>query len=191
MLNFLLRAMRAKNLIPLEGIERRIYMIGGHKVMLDSDLAAIYGVSTKRLNEQVKRNAGRFPTDFMFRLTKEETQMLQDAKLAPYLKSQIATSRWGGRRYFPIVFTEHGAVMLASVLNSPTAIQASVQVVRAFVKLREIVSAHKELAVKLTELERKVEGHDEHIQSLFDAIRELMEPPVKPKPQIGFQPHKK
>ena len=149
--------------------------------MLDSDLATIYGVSTIRLNEQVRRNVKRFPEDFMFQLTKRESESL---------RSQFAISNKGrgGRRYLPYVFTEHGTVMLSAVLHTPTAIEASIQIARAFVRLREMISAHKELAAKLRELERKVEGHDEHIQSLFDAIRELMEPPVKPKPQIGFQP---
>ena len=152
--------------------------------MLDVDLAGIYGVSTKRLNQQVQRNKKRFPDDFAFQLTSQEAESL---------RLQFATSNKGrgGRRYFPFVFTEHGTVMLSAVLHTPTAIEASIQIARAFVRLREMISAHKELAAKLGELERKVEGHDEHIQSLFDAIRELMEPPVKPKPQIGFQPHKK
>lgn len=147
-------------------------------------MAEIYGVSTRRLNEQVKRNRKRFPEDFMFRLTSTETTNW---------RSQFATSNRGvlmGLRRPPYVFTENGTVMLASVLNSQTAVNASLQVVRAFVKLRELVATHKELARKFSELEHRVESHDVHIQSLFDAIRELMEPPVKPKPQIGFQPHK-
>jgi len=118
------------SIVPSQRIESRIFFVRGRKVMLDADLAELYGVTTKRLNEQVKRNASRFPGDFMFRLTPDETRIL---------RSQFATSRsgWGGRRVFPYAFTEHGAVMLASVLNSPTAVDASVQVVRAFVRLRE------------------------------------------------------
>ena len=168
-----------KTSLPTENIERRIYLIRGHKVMLDRDLAGIYGVSTARLNEQVKRNEARFPMDFMFQLSTRENGILM---------SQIATSRsdHGGHRKLPRVFTEHGAVAAAFILNSPVAVNASIQVVRAFVKLREMISSHKELTAKLEELERRLEGHDENIRSLFDAIRDLMEPPEKPKKQIGF-----
>ena len=172
------------DLIPAERIERCIHLVRGQKVMLDVDLAAIYGVPAKRLNEQVKRNRGRFPQDFMFQLTGEEVAIL---------RSQFATSRggWGGRRYPPYVFTEHGAVMLASVLNSPTAVKASILVVRAFIKLRETLVAHKELAHKLADLERRLEHrldkHDSAIKELFEAIRQLMEPPEEPpKERIGF-----
>lgn len=147
--------------------------------MLDADLAALYGVSTKRLNEQVSRNRERFPKDFMFTLTHAETQIL---------KSQFATSRlWGGRRTLPRAFTEHGAIMVASVLNTPRAVEVSVYVVRAFVKLREVMGGHKALAGKLTELEKTVETHDEHIRALFVAIRHLMAQPVKKRPRIGFR----
>lgn len=165
---------------PVEQIQSRILLIRGHKVMLDSDLAELYRVTTKRLNEQVKRNRERFPADFMFQLSAEE---------AVALRSQFATSnrRRGGRRYLPFAFTEHGAVMLATVLNSPVAVQASIQVVRAFVKLREMLSTHRELAKKLADLEKRIEGHDEEITALFDAIRELMEPPDKPNKRIGFR----
>ncbi len=172
-----------KDLMLVEGIERRIYLIRGQRVMLDSDLAAIYGVSTKRLNEQVKRNQRRFPADFIFRLTAQE---------AVFLRSQNATLKIGQgrhRKYLPFVFTEYGAVMLASVLNTLTAVDASVRIARAFVKLREMIVSHKELTAKLAELERKVEGHDEHIHSLFDAIHQLMEPPKKPKRIKGFAPN--
>jgi phage regulator Rha-like protein len=166
--------------VPAERIERRILLIRGHKVMLDSDLAELYQVSTKRLNEQVKRNRGRFPEDFMFQLTLEEAQSL---------RSQVATSNRarGGRRYFPYAFTEHGAVMLASILKSSVAVQASVEVVRAFIRLREMLAAHKELATKLAELEARIEAHDENITALFEVIRQLMEPPEKPRPRIGFR----
>jgi len=145
--------------------------------MLDADLAELYGVTTKRLNEQVKRNASRFPGDFMFQLTPDETRIL---------RSQFATSRsgWGGRRALPYAFTEHGAVMLASVLNSPTAVDASVQVVRAFVRLREILATHKDLARKLEDLEKK---YDARFRVVFDAIRKLMAPPERPRRQIGFR----
>jgi len=162
--------------IPNERIEQGILLVRGHKVMLDEDLAEIYGVTTKRLNEQVRRNKDRFPEDFMFRLSKEEFTDL---------RSQSATSRWGGRRYPPNAFTEHGAVMLASVLNSPIAVEASIQVVRAFVRLREMLTSNKELARKLASLEKK---YDHQFQVVFDAIRKLMEPPPdKPKPRIGYK----
>jgi hypothetical protein len=162
--------------VPAERIERGILLLRGQKVMLDEDLAEIYGVATKRLNEQVTRNKARFPEDFMFRLTRDEFANL---------RSQFATSRWGGRRYPPNAFTEHGAVMLASVLNSPIAVEASVQVVRAFVRLREMLSSHKDLARKLAALERK---YDQQFQVVFGAIKGLMEPPLsKPKRRIGFK----
>jgi len=170
-----------QSIIPIEHIERRIYLIRGHKVMLDVDLAALYGVTTKRLNEQVKRNPGRFPEDFMFQLTPDEAEPL---------RSQIATSNKGrgGRRYSPYVFTEHGAVMISSVLNTPVAIETSVKIARAFVRLREMISTHKELAQKLQELERKTQGHDIHIQNIFRAIRQLMAGPKRSTPKIGFKP---
>lgn len=161
-------------------IERKIFLIRGQRVMLDSDLAKIYGVTTARLNQQVNRNQERFPEDFMFQLTKEEYESLM---------LQFATSKKGrgGRRKLPYVFTEHGAIMLASVLNTIIAVRASIQVVRVFVHLREILSTHKELAYKLTQLERKIEKHDEEIHNIFEAIRQLMIPPEKPKRQIGFR----
>ena len=166
-------------IVPVERIESLILLIRGHKVMLDSDLARLYGATTKRLNEQVKRNKKRFPTDFVFQLTLEE---------ATGLRSHIATSNLGrgGRRYRPYAFTEHGAIMAASVLNSRRAIEVSVYVVRAFVKLREVLRTHKELARKIAELEKRIEGHDEEITALFEAIRQLMEPPDKPSKRIGF-----
>ena len=168
-----------KALVPVERIERLIYLVRGQKVMLDSDLAEIYGIPTHRLNEQVRRNLSRFPEDFAFQLTRQEFATLI---------SQIAISKKGrgGRRTLPWVFTEHGAIMLASVLNSPVAVQASVRVVRAFVRLREMLASNRELAQKLAELERKFEGHDNAIRNLFEAIRQLLTTP-KPRPRkIGF-----
>lgn len=165
-------------IVPTARIESRIFLIRGHKVMLDSDLAELYGVTTKRLNEQVKRNKERFPSDFMFQLTSDE---------AKRLRSQFATSKRGGRRYRPYAFTEHGAIMAASVLNSHRAIEVSVYVVRAFVKLREMLRTHKELARRLAELEKRIEGYDEEIIALFEAIRQLMEPPEKHAKRIGFR----
>lgn len=166
--------------MAVPSIENKIHTIRGQKVMLDSDLAEIYGVLTWRLNEQVKRNIDRFPPDFMFRLKEREFDIL---------RSQFASSNKGrgGRRYLPYVFTEHGAVMLASVLNSPRAVEASIFVVRAFVKMREILSVHKEFARKLKQLERQVAGHDEDISALIEAIKQLIEPPPKPGRQIGFR----
>jgi hypothetical protein len=147
--------------------------------MLDSDLAAIYGTSTMRLNEQFKRNRKRFPDDFAFVLTREEF---------PNLISQDAISRsHGGRRTLPIAFTEHGAIMLASVLNSEIAVQASIRVVRAFVRLREMVAANAQLASKLEELERRLDSHDEAIVDLFATLKRLLEPAEPPKRrEIGF-----
>src|SRR5947207_1260018 len=155
--------------------------------MLDSDLAAIYQVSTKRLNQQLRRNRSRFPADFAFQLTAEELTNLRLQTATSSLRSQIATSKkHGGRRYLPWVFTEHGAIMLASVLNSDVAVQASVRVVRAFVRLREMVSGNAVLAAKLAELERRLDSHDEAIANLFEAIRQLLTPPTKKKREIGF-----
>ena len=163
----------------MANVESAIYLIRGQRVMLDSDLAAIYGTSTMRLNEQFKRNCKRFPDDFAFVLTREEFTNLI---------SQNAISRsHGGRRSLPVAFIEHGAIMLASVLNSDVAVQASVRVVRAFVKLREMVAANAQLAVKLEELERRLDSHDEAIVDLFAALKRLVEPLAPPKRrEIGF-----
>ena len=146
--------------------------------MLDKDLAELYEVSTKRLNEQVRRNISRFPADFMFQLTKDESSSL---------RSQFVTLKRGGhRKYLPYVFTEQGVAMLSSVINSERAIQVNIAIMRAFVKLRQILSTNKELAGKLKELEHKVEKHDTEIHAIFEAIRQLMAPPDKPKRRIGF-----
>jgi hypothetical protein len=166
--------------VPVEKIERLIFLIRGQKVMLDSDLAEIYGVTTARLNQQVSRNIHRFPKDFAFQLTREEFGILM---------LQIATSKTGrgGRRKLPWVFTEHGAIMLASVLNTPVAVHASVRVVRAFVRLREMLASNRELAQKLAQMERKLDGHDTAIRNLFEAIRQLLAAPVPKRRAIGFQ----
>jgi ORF6N domain len=163
----------------IQTVENAIHLVRGQRVMLDSDLAAIYGVSTMRLNEQLRRNKKRFPSDFAFQLTREEFTTLI---------SQFAISKKGrgGRRTLPWVFTEHGAIMLASVLNSDIAVEASVRVVRAFVRLREIVSANAELAAKFAELERRLDSHDEAIAQLFAAIRQLLAPAPEKKREIGF-----
>ena len=163
----------------IANLEAAIHLIRGQRVMLDADLAMIYGVTTKRLNEQLKRNRLRFPPDFAFQLTVQEFRNL---------KSRIATSSSHvGKRKLPLVFTEHGALMLASVLNSEIAVQASVRVVRAFVRLREMVAANAQLAAKLQELERRLDSHDEGIAYLFAALKQLLEPSEPPKRrEIGF-----
>jgi phage regulator Rha-like protein len=180
------------DLLPLETITHRILLFRGQKVLLDADLAALYGVTTKRFNEQVKRNQERFPADFMFQLSEEEFTIL---------RSQFATLKTGRgqhRKYLPYVFTEHGAIMAAMILNSPRATEVSVYVVRAFVQLREVLTSHRDLAKKLEELENKTEmmsvqhdnfAHNTRVQlkQVFDALRELMEPPETPKKRpIGF-----
>lgn len=165
--------------LSAEQIQSRILLIRGQKVMLDADLAALYGVSVGRLNEVVKRRRKRFPDDFMFQLTRTEYENL---------KSQIAisSSRWGGRRHPPYAFTEQGVAMLSSVLNSERAVQVNIAIMRVFVRLKQVLSTRRELAQKLAELERKIESHDEQIQSIFEAIRQLMIPPVPPRRRIGF-----
>jgi hypothetical protein len=166
--------------VSLERVERAILILRGHRVILDSDLADLYGVETRRLNEQVRRNEARFPEDFAFQVTPEELDNL---------KSQLATSRgqWGGRRKLPYAFTEHGALMAASVLSSPKAVEMSILVVRAFVRLRQILAANRQLAAKLNELERRIAAHDQNIVALFQAVRSLMAVPEKPKRRIGFK----
>ena len=166
-------------IVPVDQIAPSIVLIRGQRVMLDADLAKLYGVPTKRLNEQVKRNRGRFPGDFAWQLTAEEkAEVVANCDHLARLKFSST---------MPYAFTEHGALMAASVLNTPRAMDVSVFVVRAFVQLRELLSTHKELAGKLAELERKVGAHDVAIQSLVTAIRRLMEPPpVPPRPRIGF-----
>jgi len=163
--------------ISPEVLAGRIVVIRGQRVLLDADLAALYEVETKRFNEQIKRNAARFPSDFMFRLTKEEFESL---------RSQNATSKRGGRRYLPLAFTEHGAIMAASVLNSSRAVEMSVYVVRAFVQLRAVLLDHKALAEKLAALERRVSHHDNSLTEVIDAIRALMAQPKSPSRPIGF-----
>ncbi|MFA6282108.1 MAG: ORF6N domain-containing protein [Candidatus Omnitrophota bacterium] len=174
------------NMIVQDAIEKKIYLIRGQKVMLSVDLASLYGVPVKRLNEQVRRNIKRFPSDFMFQLSNEEYKIL---------KSQFATSSWGGaRRAHPYAFTEQGVAMLSSVLNSERAIEVNIAIMRAFVRLREILLTHKDLATKIEALEAKYKNHDmkfseydEHITAIFEAIKELMSPSVEPpKRKIGF-----
>jgi len=169
-------------LIPAPEIQQRIHLVRGKRVMLDADLARFYGVSTKRLNEQVRRNRRRFPGDFCFRLKAGEAESLLRSR------SQNATLKRGQNiKYLPHAFTQHGAIMAATVLNSQTAVEMSVAIVRAFVELRELLATHRELADKLAQLERKLEGHDAAIANLFEAIRQLLgagEPGHRRK--IGF-----
>lgn len=163
------------NIVPIERIAQAILLIRGEKVMLDIDLAAIYGVTTKRLNEQVKRNASRFPADFMFQLTElEKAEVVANCDHLARLKFSP---------HLPYAFTEHGALMLANVLNSESAANTSVMVVRAFVQLRQMLASNTELARKLESLEKK---YDAQFKVVFDAIRQLMAPPAKPKREIGF-----
>jgi hypothetical protein len=164
--------------VPEEIIERRIYLIRRQKVMLDSDLAELYLVETKALNRAVKRNRERFPKDFMFRLTPAEVNAL---------RCQFGTSKGqrGGRRYLPCAFTEQGVAMLSSALSSPRAIQVNIVIMRAFVKLRGVMASHEELGRRIDDLEKRC---DVKFRSVFDAIRQLMTPPVPPKRRIGFAP---
>ena len=164
------------DLVPSAQIDRLILTLRGHRVLLDLHLAPLYGVDVKVLNQAVKRNLQRFPADFMFKLTDEE---------AANLRSQIVTSSWGGRRYGVAAFTEQGVAMLSSVLRSPRAIQVNIEIVRTFVRLRQMLQANEDLARKLLALEKR---YDAQFRMVFDAIRELMEPPAAPRPPIGFQP---
>lgn len=163
-------------IIPIERVEQIIFFIRGQRIMLDVDLADLYGVPTKRLNEQVKRNPERFPPDFMFQLTEKEKEEV--VAICDHLKNMRFSHQ------LPYAFTEHGAIMLANVLRSPRAVQASIHVVRAFIRLREMLAGHKEFAQKLAQMEKK---YDAQFKIVFDAIRQLMEPPpLPPKRRIGF-----
>ena len=180
--------MKQKVTVLTRRVESKIVVMRGRKVILDSDLAELYGVAVKRLNEQVKRNADRFPADFVFRTTGTD------------LRSQIATSKRvgerrlkrgtvsrGGRRYLPFAFTEHGAIMAATVLNSKRAVEMSIFVVRAFVRMREALATNQKIFAKLKELENKVGDHDAQIQEIVEAIQEMMKPPAAPGKKIGFE----
>jgi len=167
---------RKRSVLPVERVEETILFIRGQKAILDADLAKLYGVTTKRLNEQVKRNRDRFPDDFMFQLKVEEkAEVVANC-------DHLSTLKYS--RVLPHAFTEHGAIMAASVLNTPRAIETSIFVVRAFVKLREMLATHKELERKLIALENK---YDEQFKVIFEAIRALMSPPEKSKKKIGFE----
>jgi len=170
----------SNDLIPVEVIENQIYYIRGQKVMLDSDLAKLYNTKTYILNQSVKRNLDRFPSDFMFRLSGKEFEIL---------KSQfvMSSSNWGGRRTLPYAFTEHGIAMLSSVLNSKEAIFVNIQIIRTFIYLREMINTHKDLAQKIISLESRYNEHDEQIQLIFQAIKQLIEAPASNDNQIGFR----
>lgn len=163
------------DIIPAESIVNKIYIFRGVKVMIDSDLAELYGVETKVLNQAVKRNIERFPTDFMFHLDKEEFDCL---------RSQFVTSNRGGQRYLPNVFTEHGILMLSSVLNSVKAIQVNIQIMRTFSKLRQMLSTHEDLKKKIEEMESR---YDYQFRIVFDAIKKLIADDQKPERRIGFE----
>ena len=173
----------SQEIIPIERVVQSIRWIRGQKVLLDSDLATLYGVTTGNLNKAVKRNADRFPSDFMFQLKPEEL-----AKL----KFQFGISSWGGRRRsHPYVFTEQGIAMLSSVLKSERAIKVNIAIMRAFVKLRQLIDTNRELARKFSELERRVGKHDQEIATVLEAIRQLMATPEKPRREIGFHVREK
>jgi hypothetical protein len=190
--------------VSVELIERRIYLIRGQKVMIDFDLAELYGVSTKRLNQQVTRNKKRFPEDFMFRLTKEEAESLRSQFVIsnPSLRSQIATSNSdlrlqfatskpgrGGRRYLPYAFTEQGVAMLSSVLNSEQAIEVNIAIMRAFVHLRQMFETNEELNRKFAAVIRKLSTHDKYFRVVFDELKKLTNKPLSSGRQIGFKRH--
>jgi hypothetical protein len=164
-------------LVPLEHVERVILMIRGHKVLLDVDLASMYGVEAKVLNQAVKRNLDRFPEDFMFQLTEGEAELLRSQTVT------LKSGRGQHRKYLPYAFTEQGVAMLSSVLHSSRAVQVNIEIMRAFVRLRQMLQQNADLARKLAALEKK---YDAQFKIVFDAIRELMAPPVKPKRRIGF-----
>ena len=170
--------MAASEAVP---IESSILPIRGQRVLLAADLARIYGVETRVLNQAVKRNIEKFPEYFMFRLTLREAQEVSRSR-----SQSVILKRGQNVKYLPYAFTEHGAIMAANVLNSPRAVQMSVFVVRAFVRLRQMIASHKDIVAKLAELERKVASHNTTIRSLFDAIRQLMAPPEPKKRKIGF-----
>jgi len=161
--------------IPIEIIEKKIFFLRGKKVMLDRDLADLYGVETKQLKRAVHRNIERFPKDFMFVLAKKEFNNL---------RCHFGTSSWGGTRYLPMAFTEQGVAMLSSILKSKRAIEVNIQIMRTFVKLRELISSHKDILAKIEEMEKK---YDHQFKIVFEAIRQMMTPPEKVKREIGFK----
>jgi hypothetical protein len=170
--------------VPVELIERRIYLIRSQKVMLDADLADLYQVETRSLIQAVKRNFDRFPEDFMFQLTKEEEESLRSQTVISNVGSR------GGRRYSPYVFSEHGVTMLSSVLNSQRAVQMNILIIRAFVKLREVLATHKDLARKMEELELQQKEHGQQLAAVYSIVKRLIDVPAKPQNPIGFRTDK-
>jgi ORF6N domain-containing protein len=184
----------SKGIIPAEQIALRIRHFRAEKVLLDFDLAALYGVETRVINQAVRRNADRFPADFMFQLSSEEAEILSQV-VTPSVaghdvsnSSQIVMSsgKYRGKRYRPYAFTEQGVAMLSSVLNSESAVKMNIAIVRAFVQLRRALETNRELARKFSELERRIDKHDAEIAAILEAIRQLMAPPAKPRREIGF-----
>lgn len=172
-------AKQTLSIIPENVLINKIYEIRGCKVMLDSDLAELYGVETKRLNEQIRRNIDRFPDDFMFQLKEIEWKNL---------KSQFATSSWGGRRKLPLAFTEHGVLMLSSILNSQQAIQVNIQIVRIFTRLRQWLSENGELKYEIEDIKRKLNNQDKNIELVFSYLDQLIDKKSKPRKRIGYMP---
>jgi hypothetical protein len=192
----------SKEIIPIQRIAQSIFVLRGQKVMLDYDLAALYGVEARALNQAVKRNASRFPVDFMFQISAEEMEKVSQVVTPPAQErtekkvtnsSQFVTSshKHRGKRYRPYAFTEQGVAMLSSVLNSERAVKVNIAIMRAFVKLRQTIETNRELARKFSELEKRVGKHDEKIAAIFEAIRQLMAPPEKPRREIGFHVREK
>ncbi len=193
-----------KEIIPVQQIAKAIHWVRGEKVLLDFDLATLYGVPTKTLNQAVKRNATRFPEDFMFQLSAEETRFLRSQFVtakSQTVDNQLILPKWSqfvtssrkhrGRRYRPYAFTEQGVAMLSSVLNGERAVKVNIAIMRAFVKLRQTLETNRELARKFSELEKRVGKHDEEIDAILEAIRQLMAPPEKPRREIGFHVREK
>ncbi|WP_276502393.1 ORF6N domain-containing protein [Terrimonas pollutisoli] len=170
---------RKKRIIPDETVMNKIIMVRNQRVMIDRDLAELYGVTTKQLNQQVKRNSKRFPGDFMFQLNEEEKNEV--VTICDHLKSLRFSPN------LPFAFTEHGAVMLASVLNSERAIEANIQIIRVFTKMRELLLTHKDILLQLEKMEKKLTGHDEDIALIFKYLKQLLNPPQPPRPKIGFK----
>ena len=166
-----------KSILPDEAIINKIFLIREQKVMLDKDLAEMYGIDTKVLKQAVKRNAERFPEDFMFTLTQKEFQ---------HLRSQFVTSSWGGIRYLPIAFTEQGVAMLSGVLNSPVAVQVHIQIIRIFTKMKEMLLTNKDILLKLEKMEKDVKENKEDIAMIFEALKQLLNPPQTKRSMIGF-----
>ncbi|MGV3631513.1 MAG: ORF6N domain-containing protein [Bacteroidota bacterium] len=167
-------------IIPDELVISKIYLFRGHKVMLDSDLSELYGIETKKLNQAVKRNPDRFPEDFMFQLSEQEFEIL---------RSQIVTSSWGGKRYLPYVFTEHGVLMLSSVLNSKKAVAVNIRIMRIFTKMRDLLLTHKDILMQLGEINQRVSDQEERTELIYKYLMQFIQQENEPREAIGFKPH--